>query len=106
MRDVYVFAACRGRGIGWRLVAHAVAAARGHFHRLRLRGEEALRGSTIRSACRRTSFSGCQGLSPPVLVTGSHAFGRTNRVSPTPWPPAGLTSTPWPPAGLTSPLLQ
>ena len=41
VRNVYVLAACRGRGIGRRLVERAVAAARGHFDRLRLRGEEA-----------------------------------------------------------------
>jgi GNAT superfamily N-acetyltransferase len=41
VRNVYVLAECRGRGIGRRLVERAVAAARGHFDRLRLRGEEA-----------------------------------------------------------------
>jgi GNAT superfamily N-acetyltransferase len=40
VRHLYVLAACRGRGIGRRLVRQAVAAARGHFDRLRLRGEE------------------------------------------------------------------
>jgi GNAT superfamily N-acetyltransferase len=41
VRNVYVLAACRGRGIGRRLVERAITAARGHFDRLRLRGEEA-----------------------------------------------------------------
>jgi GNAT superfamily N-acetyltransferase len=41
VRNVYVLAACRGRGIGRRLVGHAIATARGHFDRLRLRAEEA-----------------------------------------------------------------
>jgi GNAT superfamily N-acetyltransferase len=41
VRNVYVLSACRGRGIGRRLVERAVAAAHGHFDRLRLRGEEA-----------------------------------------------------------------
>src|SRR5262249_20165317 len=40
VRNVYVLAECRRRGIGRRLVAHAIAAARGNFDRLRLRGEE------------------------------------------------------------------
>jgi hypothetical protein len=41
----------------------------------------------------RTPVSGCQGLFQPVLVAGSHAFGRPSHVSPNPWPPAGLAST-------------
>ena len=41
VRNVYVLAECRGRGIGRRLVEHAIAAARGNFDRLQLRGEEA-----------------------------------------------------------------
>jgi GNAT superfamily N-acetyltransferase len=41
VRNVYVLAECRGRGIGRRLVEQAIAAARGHFDRLRLRGGEA-----------------------------------------------------------------
>ena len=41
VRNVYVLAACRGRGIGRRLVGRAVAEAQGHFDRLRLRGREA-----------------------------------------------------------------
>jgi GNAT superfamily N-acetyltransferase len=41
VRNVYVLAACRGRGIGRRLVGRAISEARGHFDRLRLRGEEA-----------------------------------------------------------------
>ena len=40
VRNVYVLAACRGRGTGRRLVERAIAASRGHFDRLRLRGEE------------------------------------------------------------------
>jgi GNAT superfamily N-acetyltransferase len=40
VRNVYVLAECRRRGIGRRLVERAIAAARGHFRRLRLRGEE------------------------------------------------------------------
>jgi GNAT superfamily N-acetyltransferase len=40
VRNVYVLAACRGRGIGRRLVGRAISTARGHFDRLRLRGEE------------------------------------------------------------------
>jgi GNAT superfamily N-acetyltransferase len=41
VRDVCVLAECRGRGIGRQLVEAAISAARGHFDRLRLRGEEA-----------------------------------------------------------------
>jgi GNAT superfamily N-acetyltransferase len=41
VRNVYVLAACRGAGIGRRLVEEAIALARGRFDRLRLRGEEA-----------------------------------------------------------------
>jgi GNAT superfamily N-acetyltransferase len=41
VRHLYVLAACRGRGIARRLVEQAVAEARGHFDRLRLRGQEA-----------------------------------------------------------------
>jgi GNAT superfamily N-acetyltransferase len=41
VRNVYVLAAYRGWGVGRRLVEQAIAAARGHFGRLRLRGEEA-----------------------------------------------------------------
>jgi len=41
VRNVYVRSAYRGRGIGRRLVEEAISAARGHFDRLRLRGEEA-----------------------------------------------------------------
>jgi GNAT superfamily N-acetyltransferase len=41
VRNVYVLAAYRGRGIGRRLVERAISTARGHFDRLRLRGEEA-----------------------------------------------------------------
>lgn len=41
VRNVYVLIECRGRGIGRRLVEHAISAARRHFDRLRLRGEEA-----------------------------------------------------------------
>ena len=41
VRNVYVLAAYRGRGIGRRLVEQAISMARGHFDRLRLRGEEA-----------------------------------------------------------------
>jgi len=40
VRNVYVLAACRGRRIGRRLVECAISTARGHFDRLRLRGEE------------------------------------------------------------------
>jgi GNAT superfamily N-acetyltransferase len=40
VRNVYVLAEYRGRGIGRRLVGAAIAAARGRFDRLRLRGEE------------------------------------------------------------------
>jgi GNAT superfamily N-acetyltransferase len=40
VRNVYVLATSRGRGIGRRLVGQAIAASRGHFDRLRLRGEE------------------------------------------------------------------
>jgi GNAT superfamily N-acetyltransferase len=40
VRNVYVLAECRGRGAGRRLVEAAIAAARGRFDRLRLRGEE------------------------------------------------------------------
>lgn len=41
VRNVFVLAECRGRGIGRHLVEQAIAVARGHFDRLRLRGEEA-----------------------------------------------------------------
>jgi GNAT superfamily N-acetyltransferase len=41
VRNVYVLAACRGRGIGRQLIERSIAAGRGHFDRLRLRGEEA-----------------------------------------------------------------
>jgi GNAT superfamily N-acetyltransferase len=41
VRNVYVLAEFRGRGIGRRLVAQAIATARGNFDLLRLRGEEA-----------------------------------------------------------------
>ena len=41
VRNVYVLAAYRGRGFGRQLVERAIAAGRGHFDRLRLRGEEA-----------------------------------------------------------------
>jgi GNAT superfamily N-acetyltransferase len=41
VRNVYVLAACRDRGFGRQLVERAIAAGRGHFDRLRLRGEEA-----------------------------------------------------------------
>ncbi|HLH27769.1 MAG TPA: GNAT family N-acetyltransferase [Acidimicrobiales bacterium] len=41
VRNVSVLAACRGAGVGRRLVEEAVARARGRFDRLRLRGEEA-----------------------------------------------------------------
>src|SRR5271168_4218613 len=41
VRNVYVLADRRGMGIGRRLVEEAIARARGHFDRLRLRGEEA-----------------------------------------------------------------
>jgi ribosomal protein S18 acetylase RimI-like enzyme len=41
VRNVYVLAVCRRRGIGQRLVEHAIAAGRGHFVRLRLRADEA-----------------------------------------------------------------
>jgi GNAT superfamily N-acetyltransferase len=41
VRNDYVQAACRGFGLGRRLVGRAIAEARGHFDRLRLRGEEA-----------------------------------------------------------------
>jgi GNAT superfamily N-acetyltransferase len=40
VRNVYVLAAWRRRGIGGRLVDQAIESARGHFHRLRLRGEQ------------------------------------------------------------------
>lgn len=40
VRNVYVLADCRRAGIGRRLVEEAIAAARGHFRTLRLRGEE------------------------------------------------------------------
>ena len=40
VRNVYVLAECRRMGIGRRLVEEAIARARGHFHMLRLRGEE------------------------------------------------------------------
>jgi GNAT superfamily N-acetyltransferase len=40
VRNVYVLATCRRAGIGRRLVAEAIAQARGRFERLRLRGEE------------------------------------------------------------------
>jgi GNAT superfamily N-acetyltransferase len=41
VRNVYVLSAYRREGIARRLVAEAIARARGHFDRLRLRGEEA-----------------------------------------------------------------
>jgi GNAT superfamily N-acetyltransferase len=41
VRNVYVLAEHRRRGIGRRLVEHAIAAGRGHFVRLRLRAEAA-----------------------------------------------------------------
>jgi GNAT superfamily N-acetyltransferase len=41
VRHFYVLAECRGQGIGRRLVGRAIAEARGHFHQLRLRGQEA-----------------------------------------------------------------
>jgi GNAT superfamily N-acetyltransferase len=41
VRNVYVLETYRRRGIARRLVEQAIAAARGHFHRLRLRGEAA-----------------------------------------------------------------
>jgi GNAT superfamily N-acetyltransferase len=41
VRNVYVLSECRGRGIGRRLVEHAISAAGGCFNRLRLRAEEA-----------------------------------------------------------------
>jgi GNAT superfamily N-acetyltransferase len=41
VRNVYVLAAYRGRGFGRHLVERAITAGRGHFVRLRLRGEEA-----------------------------------------------------------------
>lgn len=40
VRNVYVLADCRRLGIARRLVAEAITLARGHFDRLRLRGEE------------------------------------------------------------------
>jgi GNAT superfamily N-acetyltransferase len=40
VRNVYVLAGYRRVGIGCRLVAEAIARARGHFDRLRLRAEE------------------------------------------------------------------
>jgi GNAT superfamily N-acetyltransferase len=40
VRNVYVLADCRGNGVGRRLVEEAIARARGHFDRLRLRGED------------------------------------------------------------------
>jgi GNAT superfamily N-acetyltransferase len=40
VRNVYVLADCRRAGIGRRLVEEAIAMGRGHFDRLRLRGEE------------------------------------------------------------------
>jgi GNAT superfamily N-acetyltransferase len=40
VRNVYVLATCRGRGIGGQLVDQAIESARGHFHQLRLRGEQ------------------------------------------------------------------
>jgi GNAT superfamily N-acetyltransferase len=40
LRNVYVLADSRRHGIGRRLIAEAIAAARGHFDRLRLRAEE------------------------------------------------------------------
>jgi GNAT superfamily N-acetyltransferase len=40
VRNVYVLAACRGRGFGRQLVEQAIAAGRGHFDRLRLRADE------------------------------------------------------------------
>jgi GNAT superfamily N-acetyltransferase len=40
VRNVYVLAEFRRQGIGRRLVEAAISAARGHFDRLRLRGEE------------------------------------------------------------------
>jgi GNAT superfamily N-acetyltransferase len=40
VRNVYVLADCRGAGIGRRLVAEAVARARGRFARLRLRADD------------------------------------------------------------------
>jgi GNAT superfamily N-acetyltransferase len=41
VRNVYVLAACRRQGVARRLVEEAIGRARGHFDRLRLRGEEA-----------------------------------------------------------------
>jgi GNAT superfamily N-acetyltransferase len=41
LRNVYVLARYRGHGIGRRLVAEAIGAAKGAFDRLRLRAEEA-----------------------------------------------------------------
>jgi GNAT superfamily N-acetyltransferase len=40
VRNVYVLAECRRRGIGRRLVEQAITSARGNFDRLRLRAEE------------------------------------------------------------------
>jgi GNAT superfamily N-acetyltransferase len=41
IRNVYVLSEYRRHGIGRRLVMEAIASARGHFDRLRLRGDEA-----------------------------------------------------------------
>ena len=40
VRNVYILAHCRRNGVGRRLVVEAIVRARGHFDRLRLRGEE------------------------------------------------------------------
>jgi GNAT superfamily N-acetyltransferase len=40
VRNVYVMAGCRRAGIGRRLVEEALERARGHFDRLRLRGDD------------------------------------------------------------------
>ena len=67
VRNVYVLAECRGRGIGRRLVEQAITAARGHFDRLRLRGEEAgparlYESLGFRACCRRTELHAHPGI--------------------------------------------
>ena len=63
VRNVYVLADCRGAGIGRRLVAEAIARARGRFDRLRLRRRRRGAGEAVRVA-RLPPVSGHPGLHP------------------------------------------
>jgi GNAT superfamily N-acetyltransferase len=58
VRNVYVLAEYRGRGIGHRLVEVAVSAAKGRFDRLRLRAEEPGPASLYESL----GFLACSGI--------------------------------------------